>query len=367
MGGAGAVPVAWRVAALSLVALGLFGCCSPCRRAAPCCEPRQGLPPPAVVAPTPTPPPAAARAKDPAPGTILDHATGKAISFDALVDALAKASVVYVGERHDQAEHHAFQARVFEALLDRWKDERVALGMEMFQTPAQEALNDYVDGTIDEKALLEKTEWATRWGFGWEMYAPMVRRARAEPSRVEVVALNAPKEVTRAVAKGGLESLTAGQREALPPLDLTDAGHRAFVLKAFGAHGASMPKDKFERFYTAQVIWEETMSSSVADWLNYGKGNPHMVVVVGAGHVADRFGVPARAAKKVRIGWLTSYATVVCEVTDPGVPPSPDDEPARLDPAYADFTAWFLPSAPPRPAKAPTEPTSPTPPAPTKP
>jgi hypothetical protein len=115
-----------------------------------------------------------------------------------------------------------------------------------------------------------------------------------------------------------------------------------------------MPKDKFERFYTAQVIWEETMSSSVADWLNSnGKGNPHMVVVVGAGHVADRFGVPARAVKKVRIGWLTSYATVVCEVTDPAAAPSPDDEPARLDKPYADFTAWFLPSAPPKPAVPP--------------
>ena len=352
MAGARAISVNFPAAGLALAALLLSGCCSPCRRAPTCCEPQPALP----ALATQTPPAAVLRARDPAPGTILDHGTGKGVSFDALIDDLAKASVVYLGERHDQAAHHAFQARVFEALLDRWKDERVGMGMEMFQTPAQEALNAYVDGTIDEKALLEKTEWATRWGFGWEMYAPMVRRARAEPSRVEVVALNAPKEVTRAVAKGGLESLTAEQREALPPLDLTDAGHRAFVLKAFGAHGAEMPKDKFERFYTAQVIWEETMSSSVADWLNSnGKGNPHMVVVVGAGHVADRFGVPARAQKKSG----RPYLTVVCEVTDPAAPPSADDEPPRLDKPYADFTAWFLPSAPPKPAKPAAAPAKP--------
>jgi uncharacterized iron-regulated protein len=219
-------------------------------------------------------------------------------------------------------------------------------------------LADYVAGKIDEKTMLEKTEWATRWGFGWEMYAPMLRRARAEPDRLSVVALNAPKEVTRAVAKGGLEALTPAQREELPPLDLTNEAHRAFVLKAFGAHGASMPKDKFERFYTAQVIWEETMSSSVHDWLEAhdahlkGRAPPRMVVVVGAGHVADRFGVPERAEKKsVAFPRGDSYATVVLEVTDPAAPPSKDDEPPRLDKAYADYTAWFVPSAPPAPAK----------------
>ena len=312
---------------------------------------------PPTGAGTPTPRAATVPAADPAPGSIVEGGTGRRLGFDELIDALAAVDVVYVGERHDQAAHHAFQAKVLDALFERWKDGRVGLGMEMFQRPAQAALDAYVDGTLDETAMLEKTEWKERWGFGWEMYAPMVRLARAHPDRLRVVALNAPKEVTRAVAKGGLEALTPEQRETLPPLDLTDAGHRTFVLKAFGAHGASMPKDKFERFYTAQVIWEETMSSSVADWLAAHdpglKGtSPHMVVVVGAGHVADRFGVPARAEKKSR----RSYATVVCEVTDPAAAPSADDPPPRLDKPYADFTAWFAPSAPPKPATSPAKP-----------
>jgi uncharacterized iron-regulated protein len=356
--------------AASLVLVLVGGCCRPaCRPCAPCGP--AGVARATAVPPPPrgaTPPPAAAPAavsvpKDPPPGAIVEGGTGARLTFDELIERLARAQVVYVGERHDQAAHHVFQKRVFAALVDRWTDGPVALGMEMFQRPAQPALDAYVAGTIDEAALLEKTEWKTRWGFGWEMYAPMLRRARdepkaaGEPGRLRVVALNAPKEVTRAVAKGGLEALTPEQRGALPPLDLGDAGHRAFVLKAFGAHGAEMPKDRFERFYTAQVIWEETMSSSVAEWLAANGPNARMVVVVGSGHVADRFGVPARAEKKSG----RPYATVVCEVTDPAAEPDADAEPARLDKTYADFTAWFAPSAPPKPKKPADKPTPPAP------
>ena len=341
------------------VLLLVAGCCrSACRPCAPCVPVATLAPGPTTRAPaaagTPSPRvPAVAVSKDPAPGSIVEGGTGRRLAFDRLIDELAKASVVYVGERHDQAAHHEFQARVLEALRQRWKADLVGVGMEMFQTPAQGALDDYVEKRIDEATLLEKTEWKTRWGFGWEMYAPMVRSARAH-GRMEVVALNAPKEVTHEVAKGGLEALTPEQRASLPPLDLSDGAHRAFVLKAFGAHGAAMPKDKFERFYTAQVIWEEVMSSSIARWLDSkGKGDPHMLVVIGAGHVADRFGVPARAEKKSH----RPYATVVCEVTDPAAAPSTDDEPPRLDKAYADYTAWFAPSSSPQPAgKSPAKP-----------
>ena len=70
--------------------------------------------------------------------------------------------------------------------------------------------------------MLERTEWATRWGFGWEMYAPMLRLCRERG--IPVIALNAEKEITRTVSREGLDALTPEQRASLPPLDATDAG-----------------------------------------------------------------------------------------------------------------------------------------------
>ena len=307
-------------------------------------------------------------AAEPKPGTILDHRSGSAVDFDAMVERLATASIVYVGEQHDQAQHHAFQARVLFALVDRWSADSnptrpIALGLEMFQKPSQPALDAYAKGEIDEKTMLEKTEWATRWGYGWEMYAPMLRLCREK--HLSIVALNAPKEITRTVSRKGLDGLTPEQRASLPPLDLSDAGHRAFVKEAFGAHGASMPADTFERFYTAQVIWEETMSSSVAEWLLANGPSAHMVVVAGDGHIADRFGVPARAAKKSQRPYLTVVSLVV--EPDDGKP-HPAEPSLRRDVRYADYTAYFAPSAPaapPKPSapKSPPTPAAPVPPA----
>jgi uncharacterized iron-regulated protein len=327
------------------VLLFVAGCCSP--ECPPPCSvaawPQAGTPPPSASG-TAAPAPVATKpaVESPRAGEIVDHRDGARVTFDAMVDRLASASVVYAGERHDQAEHHAFQARLFAALLERWAGKPVALAMEMVQRPYQDALDAYVRGEIDEAALRERTEWAKRWGFGWEMYAPMLRLARER--HVPVIAMNAPKEVTQTVARKGLDALTPEQRASLPALDLGNEAHRAFVRKAFGAHGKTMKPEAFERFYTAQVIWEETMSSAIADRLAKDGADARVFVVVGGGHVADRFGVPARADKKSGRGHLS----VVLEV-------APDEEP-RLDERYADYTAWFVESSPPKKGDVPAPP-----------
>jgi uncharacterized iron-regulated protein len=182
------------------------------------------------------------------------------------------------------------------------------------------------------------------------MYRPLFTTARAH--NVALVALNAPREVTRKIARGGLDGLSPAERATLPTLDLGSAAHRKFVRDAFGAHGATMKEAVFERFYTAQVVWDETMADRVAQWLVRNGPDARMVVVAGNGHVADRFGIPARAAKRTG----RPYLTVVQEVVDPKDPPEDD---LRTDVRYADFTAWWAPSAPPRPAKAPEAPKPP--------
>lgn len=283
--------------------------------------------------------PAVAAPATPAAGTIFDHRADETVTFAQLVERLAGARVVHVGELHDQAAHHAFQARVLAALAER-TDTPLALGLEMFFTPFQPVLDAYVAGEIDEPTMLEKTEWATRWGFGWEMYAPMLRLCREK--KLPVIALNAPKEVTRTVSRQGLDALTPEQRASLPPLDMTDGAHRAFVKAATGAHGGGMKADAFERMYTAMVIWDETMSSNVAAWLEKAGPGSRMVVVAGNGHIADRYGIPARAARKSK----APYATIVQEVRR-------GQAQWRTDTTWADFTVWWDESAPPKPPPAP--------------
>jgi len=216
----------------------------------------------------------------------VDVATGETIAFDALIDRLAPARVVYVGERHDRAGDHAMQARILEALHGR--DPALSVGFEMFQRPYQSALDAYVAGALEEDALLERTEWADRWGYDFAMYAPLIRFGRER--RVPLVALNARSEVTRTIAREGLDALEAADRDALPELDRDVAAHRARVADALRAHHP-VDDEALERFYTAQLVWDETMAESIA-----ARGG-RMVVFAGVMHVA-RDAIPERAARR---------------------------------------------------------------------
>ena len=58
--------------------------------------------------------------------------------------------------------------------------------------------------------------------------------------------------------------------------------------------------DDFERYYAAQVIWDEGMASRVAGFVNGHQEVTHMVVLAGLVHIAYGRGIPNRAAKRGR-------------------------------------------------------------------
>ena len=241
-----------------------------------------------------------------APRTLVDAATGKSIEAEAFFAALRTKKVVYVGERHDQPGDHGVQYAILRQLH---RDEAsLAIGMEMFQTPFQEPLTKWSAGLIDETVLRRDTEYDERWGFDFSMYRPILEYARNRG--IEVVALNAPREVAYAVAKDGVDSLSPEQTSALPQLDLANEQHRALFDAEFdeGEHAVG---DAVDQYYEAQVVWDETMGSRVAETLGQPDGPAKMIVFAGRVHVKRGLGVPDRGAKR----GAAPYA-VVLPVTD---------------------------------------------------
>jgi uncharacterized iron-regulated protein len=218
---------------------------------------------------------------------------GAALDAEGLEALLREVDVVYVGERHDAAVDHEVQARVVSMLGPD------VVGMEMFQQPFQAALDAYGRGEIDEPAMLERTEWAARWGMPFDAYRPVVEAARAAGARV--VALNAPREWTRTIARQGLEALAPEVRAALPELDTTSAEHRAMVMEALSGHGAhgggEMSPETLERFYLAQLLWDEAMGARLAEALAERPGL-RAVVIAGRMHVQRGLGIPRTASRR---------------------------------------------------------------------
>jgi uncharacterized iron-regulated protein len=241
-----------------------------------------------------------------APRTLVDAATGKSIEAEAFLAVLRTKKVVYVGERHDEPGDHGVQYAILRQLH---RDEAsLAIGMEMFQVPFQEPLTKWTAGRIDETVLRRETEYDERWGFDFSMYRPILEYARNRG--IEVVALNAPQELAYAVAKGGVDSLSLEQAAALPELDLANEEHRALFDSEFdeGEHAVG---EAVDQYYEAQVLWDETMGSRVAETLGRADGPAKMIVFAGRVHVKRGLGVPDRAAKR----GSAPYA-VVLPVTD---------------------------------------------------
>jgi uncharacterized iron-regulated protein len=212
---------------------------------------------------------------------------------------LTKANVVYLGETHTSEADHKAQLEIIQQLYG--KKPQIAIAMEMFQRPYQRAIDQYLAGEITEEQLLTQTEYQQRWGFPWEYYAPILRFAKE--NRIPVLAINTPNEVTRKVARQGLESLTPEDKKYIPPISeirTDNAEYRQMLSDIFnqhqqGGHGSST---NFERFFSAQVLWDETMAENIAQFV---KDNPNHTVIVlaGQGHLVYGYGIPSRVARRL--------------------------------------------------------------------
>lgn len=219
-------------------------------------------------------------------------------SEEMVLTEMMRANVVYLGETHDRPQDHQAQLDILRSL--QRQHPQIIIGMEMFQRPFQPVVDRYINGELTDEQLIEQTEYKKRWGYPWQMYAPILQFAQKQ--RVPVIALNTPSEVTRKVARAGLESLSPLEKQWIPPKSAILAGpdhYRERMRQIYSEmhHGRSS-SSSFERFFLAQVLWDETMAESIAKTL---KQNPNALIVVlaGQGHLFYGDGIPNRVARRL--------------------------------------------------------------------
>lgn len=225
---------------------------------------------------------------------IVDGRTGERSAFDAMIDDLATADVVFVGEDHHNEHHHVAQRRIAEALLARHPD--LAIGLEMMQTDAQPIADKWVSGALALDEFRRETNWDRTWGFPLKLYKPILELARDR--HVPLVALNAPESVVKQVRELGVDGLPPEVRARLPEMDLSNEAHRTWVKKAMGAHHA-LNAGRFERAYSIQVLWDETMAETTAKTVSRSTPPRKMLVFAGTGHLIRRMGIPSRVERRV--------------------------------------------------------------------
>ena len=236
------------------------------------------------------------------------------VPLDKLAQQLAAKRVVFIGEIHDRYDHHLNQLEIIRRLHEL--DSNLAIGVEYFSRAVQAQVDDYIAGRSTEQEFLRAAQYYQSWGYDYRLYAPIFRYARDE--HIPVRALNVPHELPSAVAKGGMANVPEKMRAYVPhDIQPADKEYRARLRRAFEEHQAGKP-DAFDHFVDAQLIWDEGMAESAAEYLN---ANPErrMVILVGAGHVEFGSGIPSRLERRTHSGYaivLSSGEVIEAHIAD---------------------------------------------------
>ena len=230
---------------------------------------------------------------------ILDLASGSVVSFDLLMDRASTEEVICVGENHNDPAHHLIETQILQGLFAR--DPSLTMAMEFFQQDQKGVLDKYTLGNMSEEEFLEEINWEKTWGFPYYFYRPLLLAAKQHGTRI--LALNAPRQIVKKVARGGLSALTEDERKEIPQdIDLSNQSHRDYVREVYELHEQGDLKS-FEFFYQAQCVWEETMARNIAEFLK--THDERVLVFSGNGHIVRKFGIPDRVQRRRPVSVVT--------------------------------------------------------------
>ena len=270
------------------------------------------------------------------PHRVYDTTRGAFTDLEVMLASAAKASVVFLGEQHDDPNTHRLELAVLEGLERRRRD-GVILSLEMFERDVQEKLEHFMMGHVTEAEFLAESRPWPRYATD---YKPLVDFAIKR--HLTIVAANVPRSIASEVAKNGVSVLNQRPaneqawfaRERMCPTGDDDYFKR--FMAAMGSH----PGAASENYYFSQCLKDETMAESIVSAVDASSyANPVVVHVNGAFHSDFGLGTAARVKRRMQPP-TQSGAIVVVSIL-------PVEDLDRLDPsaeerARGDFLLYTL-------------------------
>ena len=244
-------------------------------------------------------------------GQVKVTATGEWISAVELVELLADAPHVLLGEKHDNPDHHQLQLWLLSALAERRP--QAALVMEMLKPEQQEQVDRLqdLDQLPDDEALQARLNWSPGWD--WQGYGSLVRWGLSVPTRL--VAANLSEQEMKQLYRTptALEYMYSEQarRELRETLE--------------ESHCGKLPLERLPAMLSIQQGRDKRMAEAL-----YAAATPALLLA-GGYHVRKDLGVP--------LHWPGTTAPVVVMLTEAGR--------AEPDAAQADYL-WLTAALEPR-------------------
>jgi uncharacterized iron-regulated protein len=220
---------------------------------------------------------------------------GRFIDDAYLLSALReRGGYVLLGEKHDNADHHALQARVLDAMVSGGR--KPAVAFEMFDVDDQQAIDtSRREHPRDSASLARAVNWEKSGWPPWEQYAPIAELAlRAD---LPIVATGLPRSRMRALMKPA-EAREAG---AEPPIDegvpLTPAQEASLRDELRESHCGHLPDARIGGMIRFQRARDASMANALMAAANAAR-TKDAVLIAGTGHTRTDRGAGADLAAR---------------------------------------------------------------------
>jgi uncharacterized iron-regulated protein len=220
---------------------------------------------------------------------LFDLTNNRYETLDEVNPELNENRIIIIGEQHDNKYHHMSQLQIIKALHSLNRE--IAIGLEMFKSESQDALDRWVSGEMTEENFQES--YNDNWSLPISLY--MMIFEFAKEAKIPLVGLNVPRSITFNVAKGGFQSLQKEEKEKLQNIVCeVDSDYEAYIKRAYGSHAHG--DFNFTYFCEAQLVWDTIMAVNALKYLENNQ-ETLMVVLSGVGH-ASKWGIPEQIRKR---------------------------------------------------------------------
>lgn len=235
---------------------------------------------------------------DPLIGKIFTTIDQRELTRTELLDKATAADVIYLGENHENADHHQIQFDMINDLLKAGK--KPQLGFEFFSVEQTSFLMAYVGGNKRrmhgasseeglEKRLRQNLGWQIRSDRSWQFYFRFIKLAKKH--QLTVFGADLPAGIISRIARGGIDALTPVEKTLLQPTGFTHAAYKKLMFEKFKAsHCGFAREDHQERMYQTWVARNDAMARSIVAMAEAQPEQP-VVVILGRGHTEHNMAV----------------------------------------------------------------------------
>ncbi len=241
---------------------------------------------------------------DPLIGKIFS-ADQKEWPYQDLIKKMLNADIIYLGENHDNADHHQNQLRIIKDLVNKGKKPR--LGFEFFSVDQTGYLMSFVSNKNvrhsmkpnqqKEDQLRTNLGWQQKSDMDWKFYFQFLDLA--SKNGLTVFGADLPKGIINRVTSNNIDQLTAVEKDFLKPSGFKDNRYRDLMFNKFkNAHCGYANQKMMEKMYRAWLARNDAMAHSIVEMIKENSREP-VVMILGKGHVEHNMAIFERVQTSI--------------------------------------------------------------------